>query len=178
MPFLPGPKHEFRPATVAEYKALGHPLRMRILRLCLDEPRTNRELADRMDANPATVLHHVRILVEHGFLEEQPPRVGKRGAREKPYRATGLSWYLTDDEVPADERMASVVAMIDVLRTEVIESGPGSERNVSRLGLVLGEESAKELQDRLWALAKEFEERGPEPGGQRLGLFIALHERD
>ena len=50
------------------------------------------------------VLHHVRTLVEHGFLEEQPARVGKRGAREKPYRATGLSWYLTDDEVPADER--------------------------------------------------------------------------
>ena len=178
MPFLPGPKHEFRPATVAEYKALGHPLRMRILRLCLDEPRTNRELADRLEANPATVLHHVRVLVEHGFLEEQSPRAGKRGAREKPYKATGLSWYLTDDEVPPDDRMASVVAMIDVLRAEVLEAGPGSERNVSRLGLVLGEESAQELQDRLWELAREFEERSPEPDGQRFGVFIAMHERD
>jgi DNA-binding transcriptional ArsR family regulator len=178
MPFLAGPKHEFRPATVAEYKALGHPLRMRILRLCLDEPRTNRELAERLGANPATVLHHVRTLVDHGFLEEQPSRVGRRGAREKPYKATGLSWFVTDDEVPADARLASVVAMIDVLRAEVLEAGPGSERNVSRLGLVLGEESAKELQDRLWELAKEFEERSPEPDGERLGLFIALHERD
>jgi DNA-binding transcriptional ArsR family regulator len=175
---VPNQKHEYRPATVAEYNALGHPMRMRILRLCLDEARTNRELADRMDANPATVLHHVRILVQHGFLEEQPPRVGKRGAREKPYRATGLSWYLTDDDVPTDERTTSVVAMIDVLRAEVLEAGPGSERNVSRLGLVLGEESAKELEDRLHALTREFAERGPEPGGQRLGLFIALHERD
>src|SRR5262245_15016140 len=107
---------------------------MRILRLCLDEPRTNRELADRLEANPATVLHHVRTLVEHGFLEEQPARVGRRGAREKPYKATGLSWYVTDDEVPEDERFGSVVAMIDALRAEVLESGPGSERQVSRIG--------------------------------------------
>ena len=174
---MPGPKHAYRPATAAEHKALSHPLRMRILRLCLDEPRTNRELADRVDANPATVLHHVRTLVEFGFLEEQPPRVGKRGAREKPYKATGLSWYLTDDEMPADERFGSVVAMIDALRAEVLESGPGSERQVSRLGLVLSEESAKELTDRMWELTQEFVDRSPEPGGEALGLFVALHER-
>jgi DNA-binding transcriptional ArsR family regulator len=174
---VPGPKREFRPATVAEHKALSHPLRMRILRLCLDEPRTNRELADRVQANPATVLHHVRTLVEHGFLEEQPARVGKRGAREKPYKATGLSWFLTDDDMPADERFGSVVAMIDALRDEVLEAGPGSERQVSRLGLVLDDDSAKELIERMWELTKEFEERSPEPGGEPFGLFVALHER-
>jgi DNA-binding transcriptional ArsR family regulator len=171
-------KHAYRPATVEEHKALSHPLRMRILRLCLDEPKTNRELADRLDANPATVLHHVRTLVELGFLEEQPPRVGRRGAREKPYKATGLSWYLTDDDIPEDERFGSVVAMIDALRAEVLESGPGRERHVSRLGLVLGPESADELNDRLSELVREFEERSPEPGGQRFGVFVAVHERD
>jgi DNA-binding transcriptional ArsR family regulator len=174
---VPGPKRAYRPATAAEHKALSHPLRMRILRLCLDEPRTNRELADHLEANPATVLHHVRTLAEHGFLEEQPPRVGKRGAREKPYKATGLSWYLTDDDVPANERQASVLAMIEALRAEVLEAGPGSERNVSRLGLVLGEESAQELRERLWALAREFADRNPEPDGRRFGVFIAMHER-
>src|SRR3712207_1056574 len=130
----------FRPATASEHKALSHPLRMRILRLCLDEARTNRELAERVHAHPATVLHHVRTLVDHGFLEEQPARVGRRGAREKPYRATGLSWFLTDDDIPGDERLASIVAMIDALRAEVLEAGPGCERGVSRLGLVLGEQ--------------------------------------
>jgi DNA-binding transcriptional ArsR family regulator len=172
------PKHAYRPATAAEHKAMSHPLRLRILRLCLDEPRTNRELADRLGANPATVLHHVRTLVELGFLEEQPPRVGRRGAREKPYKATGLSWFLTDDELPEDERFQSVLTMIDVLRIEVVESGPGSERHVSRLGLVLGDESADELNRRLSELVREFEERSPEPGGRRYGVFAAVHERD
>jgi len=171
------PKHAYRPATVEEHKALAHPLRLRILRLCLDEPKTNRELADRLEANPATVLHHVRTLVELGFLEEQPPRVGRRGAREKPYKATGLSWYLTDDDIPEDERFGSVVAMIDALRAEVLESGPGREHHVSRLGLVLGDESADELNRRLSDLVREFQERSPEPDGEPFGVFIAVHER-
>ena len=96
---------------------------------------------------------------------------------EKPYRATGLSWYLTDDEVPANERQASVLAMIEALRAEVLEAGPGSERNVSRLGLVLGEESAEELQDRLWELAREFADRSPEPDGSASASSSRMHER-
>ena len=74
--------------------------------------------------------------------------------------------------------MASVVAMIDALRAEVLEAGPGSERNVSRLGLVLGEASAEELQDRLWELAKRVRRRAARsPTAQRFGVFIAMHER-
>jgi DNA-binding transcriptional ArsR family regulator len=171
------PKHAYRPATVEEHKALSHPLRLRILRLCLDEAKTNRELADRLDANPATVLHHERTLVEFGFLEEQPARVGRRGAREKPYKATGVSWYLTDDDVAEDDRFGSVIAMIDALRAEVIESGAGHERHVSRLGLVLGPESADELNRRLSELTREFVGRSPEPDGEPFGVFIAVHER-
>lgn len=77
-----------RPATPAETKALGHPLRIRILRLCLDE-LTNKELAQRLDVSPGTVLYHVRRLVDVGFLVPGTPRTGPSGALEKPYRATG-----------------------------------------------------------------------------------------
>ena len=57
-----------RPATRAEARALAHPLRLRILRLCLDEALTNREIAERVREQPATVLYHVRTLVRNGFL--------------------------------------------------------------------------------------------------------------
>ena len=36
-----------RPATPAEAKALASPLRLRILRLCLDQALTNKQLAER-----------------------------------------------------------------------------------------------------------------------------------
>ena len=58
---------ERRPATDAEARALASGVRLRILRLCWDEPRTNKEIAARLDRNPATVLHHVRTLVDTGF---------------------------------------------------------------------------------------------------------------
>ena len=85
-------KQDRRPATEAEARALASGIRMRILRLCLDRPLTNKEIAARLETNPATILHHVRTLVATGFLEAQPERRGNRGAREVPYLATGKSW--------------------------------------------------------------------------------------
>ena len=83
-----------RPPDEAEAKALSSPLRLRILRATLHEPRTNREIAEAVGKNPATVLHHVRTLVDTGFLIEQPARRGRRGSREVPYLASGKSWYM------------------------------------------------------------------------------------
>ncbi|GAB3119342.1 winged helix-turn-helix domain-containing protein [Streptomyces calidiresistens] len=83
-----------RPATMREAKALAHPLRARILRLCHQHDLTNKQLADRLERDPGTVLYHVRQLVAAGFLEQAPVRTGETGALEKPYRSTGLSWWL------------------------------------------------------------------------------------
>ncbi|MCZ4151096.1 ArsR family transcriptional regulator, partial [Escherichia coli] len=73
-------------------RALSSPLRLRILRLCLHESRTNKEIADILDLNPATSLHHVRTLVSNGYLAAEEPRRGNRGAKEVPYRSTKQSW--------------------------------------------------------------------------------------
>ena len=83
-----------RDATPEEMRILGHPLRLRILRLALNEAMTNKQLAEHLDRDPGTVLHHVRRLVEGGFLTPQPVRGGRRGALERPYRASGKSWQV------------------------------------------------------------------------------------
>jgi predicted ArsR family transcriptional regulator len=169
-----------RTPSAAEFKALAHPLRMRILRLCLDEARTNNELADLLDANPATVLHHVRTLVDHGFLVAEPVRTGKRGSREKPYRATGLSWGLELDALPADDRVTGTMVAIDAVRGEVAAAGPEAMAGAqwSRVGLVLGAESVAELEDRLNEVVEDFVSRSPEPGGTKKALFYLLHDRE
>src|SRR5438045_1919920 len=82
------------PAGEAEARALASAIRLRILRLCLDRALTNKEIAQRLEANPATTLHHVRKLVDTGFLAPQPERRGTRGAREVPYLATRKSWRM------------------------------------------------------------------------------------
>ena len=39
-------------------------MRIRILRMCLDEPLTNAQIAGRLGRDPASVLHHVRIATD------------------------------------------------------------------------------------------------------------------
>jgi DNA-binding transcriptional ArsR family regulator len=165
------------PATAAEHKALAHPLRLRILRLCLDEALTNRQLAERLGRDPATVLHHVRTLVDTDFLVAEPVRRGARGALEKPYRATGRSWTLSVEHFPDDEAFVGELAMVDAFREELAQAGPGSVRGMSRLGLRLGPEALEELQRRLWEVVEDFAARPPDPDGEPLGLMVGIHRR-
>ena len=159
-----------RQATREELRAVANPLRLRILRLCLHEELTNKELADRLGKDPGSLHHHVRMLVDTGFLEVTGVRSSARGALEKPYRATGKSWTIDvgDSSARAD------LAMIDALREEIAESE--IQPMVSRLGLRLSEESALELQDRLVAIVNDFVERD-DADGDLYGLFVALHQR-
>ncbi|MBC3839336.1 winged helix-turn-helix transcriptional regulator [Streptacidiphilus sp. 4-A2] len=76
-------------------------LRLRILRICLSEAHTNKEIARTLGRDPASVLHHTRILVRTGFLKAQEERRGARGAREIPYLATRKSWTLSTPRTTA-----------------------------------------------------------------------------
>ena len=160
-------------ATPAEFKAIAHPLRLRILRLCLHESMTNKQLSDRLGQDPATTLHHVRTLVRSGFLEAEPARTGARGALEKPYRTTNKSWVLA---IPrADDRLTTVVASVDALRAELIAAGPDALLTSTRLGLQLSDAEAAALTRQLQALGQKYAKRPPTPGGTRVGLFAILH---
>ncbi|RSN30253.1 transcriptional regulator [Amycolatopsis sp. WAC 04169] len=163
-----------REATAREAKALGHPLRLRILRLCGERELTNKELADRLGKDPGTVLYHVRQLVEAGLLEQAPVRTGSSGALEKPYRSAGKTWWLDgplngEDE---DTRFGPIEAFQDELR----EAGPGSVRVVERFALHLSPEEVTELDNRILDILDEY----VATDGQRLdrpllnGIFL-LH---
>jgi DNA-binding transcriptional ArsR family regulator len=164
-----------RGATDAERRALASVLRLRILRLCLYEPLTNRQIAQRLDRNPATVLHHVRTLADQGFLVAGQPRRGRRGSREIPYRATGKSWTLELAEPAATSGAAA--GSNTLLRTILAEVAlvPESEVDASRLGLQLSDEHTEELRSRLAAVLDEFARRPQDPGGRRWSLFLAFH---
>lgn len=163
-------------ATPADLKALAHPLRMRIMRLCLHDSHTNKQIADRLDLDPATSLYHVRQLAENGFLEAEPARTGKRGALEKPYRATGKSWSLTFPR--ADDRLSTVLAGLDAARDEILTAGTDAVITNTRAGLRLNPAAVDELVERLQEVVQEFARRPPDPDGVRVGLITMLHHLD
>lgn len=152
----------------ADARALASVLRLRILRLCLDEPMTNKEIAERLGRDPATVYHHVRRLAERGFLAAQPERTGARGAREVPYLATRKSWRTPIPQ--GQDRL-----LIETFLEEVAEADPRTV-STARLGLRLSAEAHEELMDRIGALLQEYADRPPDEGGAPWSIFLAVHE--
>lgn len=142
-----------RPATPREAKALAHPLRIRILRECFLRELTNKEIADRLEANPGTVLHHVRVLVDAGFLVPGEPRNGAGGALEKPYRATGETWWLDDPLAESEEGRAP---LLQAFREEVGQIPPEAVGDVARFALHLNEEELAEFGARVLAVIDEY----------------------
>ncbi|MFF1400171.1 ArsR/SmtB family transcription factor [Streptomyces sp. NPDC058287] len=157
---------ERRPATDAEAKALASALRLRILRICLGEAHTNKEIAAILGQDPASVLHHTRTLVRTGFLEAQEERRGARGAREIPYLATRKSWRL---DAPAQDR-----SMLDAFLQE-LALAPAAEVDSTRLGLRLPPAEMEEFQTRLRALLEEFAARPDDPTAPAWSLFVVVH---
>jgi len=143
-----------RPATAREAKALGHPLRLRILRLCGQQELTNKQLANRLAKDPGTVLYHVRQLTDVGLLEQCPVRTGDSGALEKPYRSTGKSWWLSSPVRPADNDTS--VASIEAFQDELREAGPDSVKTFTRFALHLSADDIAELDRRLCAVIDEY----------------------
>lgn len=141
-----------RDATVAEAKAAASPLRMRIMRLCAIQPRTNRELADLLDRDPSTIVHHVKLLEDVGFLDALPERPGPHGGSVKPYRATGLSWNVSIPLSGDDSDLTS----FEAFREELAAAGPESVLATTRFFLHADQQTFNELEERLAAVAREY----------------------
>jgi transposase len=164
---------ERRPATAEEARALANPLRLRILRLCLNRGMTNEELATRLGRDAGTVLHHVRMLVETGFLAPDGERRGPRGSVERPYRATGKSWTLSVGEQGDD---GGTLALVDAFREELAEVPADWVRHASRFGTRLTPEVLAGFETRLAAMIDELV-AADDPAGEPYGMFIGVHRR-
>lgn len=164
---------DVRAADVAEVeadaRALASVLRVRILRLCLDQALTNKEIAVRLGKDPATTYHHVRTLAERGFLAVQEERRGVRGAREVPYLATRKSW-----RTPMDSGTGNQV-LVQAFLEELAEADPATVQTV-RLGVRLDPAGFAEMMRRLGDLFQELAALPVDPDGTPYSLFLGVHE--
>lgn len=170
----PDAKQQNPAANAQEIKALAHPLRLRILRLCGLHELTNKQLADRLGHDPGTVLYHVRQLLASGFLEPAGVRTGVSGALEKPYRSTGRSWSL--NAALHDAGPDGPLAPLDAVREELTEAGPDALANLSRFVLHLSPQDAEDLITRVYTVLSEYTDTDHQRSDQPSygGLFI-LH---
>ncbi len=79
----PAPREVLELDRPEQLKALGHPLRLKVLQALgqADTPLTNRELAAHLSVDPGHLHFHVRMLHRAGLIE-----LAEAAGREKPYR--------------------------------------------------------------------------------------------
>ncbi len=164
--------------TPAQIKAVANSLRLRILRLCNDREWTNKELADRLQRDPATILHHLRLLVDAGLIEPTGVRQGASGAYEKPYRSTGLSWEISFGDVAYQPDEEGELTMLRAFREELAEAGYDSLVELSRFNLHLDDGELEEFLARLFELLDEYrlsDDARQQGGAPSFGGLVAVH---
>jgi DNA-binding transcriptional ArsR family regulator len=140
-----------------QLKALGHPLRVRVLEMLGQEGEwqlTNRELAQRLGVDPGHLHFHVRMLLKAGLIELSD---GGHG-REKPYRAVAKVFRVAPELLAAGGASDLQAAMIDqVQRAHALYSGEGRFRG-AQLEVKLTIERAIELMTAFLSAARDLED--------------------
>jgi DNA-binding transcriptional ArsR family regulator len=134
-------------ANVAEMRAVAHPLRLRILELFAESPRTTKQVADILGQPPTRLYHHVNALARVGLLQLRETRPN-RGVVEKWFGA-GPRYAAAR---PADPRDTSVTGLamtvLDQSRREVtaaLRNRPeGAVSPFVIRGIVVGPEARQE----------------------------------
>lgn len=154
-----------------QLKALGHPLRVRVLEMLGQEGEewqlTNRELAQRLGVDPGHLHFHVRMLLKAGLIELAD---NKRG-REKPYRAVAKVFRVAPELLASGGARDVQAAMIDqVQRAHTVYSAQGTFRS-AQLELRLTIDRAVEMMTAFLSAARDVED----PGAEKIVLTMFAH---
>ena len=141
-----------------QLKALGHPLRVRVLEMLGQEGEwqlTNRELAQRLGVDPGHLHFHVRMLLKAGLIE----LVDANGrGREKPYRSVAKIFRIAPELLAAGGARDIQAAMLDqVQRAHALYSPDGTFRS-AQVEVKLTIERALELVSTFLETARDLED--------------------
>jgi DNA-binding transcriptional ArsR family regulator len=90
----PAPREVLEVERPEQLKALGHPLRLKVLQVLAEaeQPMTNRELAATLSVDPGHLHFHVRMLNRAGLIE-----LATAAGREKPYRPVAKHFHVAQE---------------------------------------------------------------------------------
>ena len=140
-----------------QLKALGHPLRLRVLEMLGTEEGeglTNRELAQRLDVDPGHLHFHVRMLLRAGLIELAETGHG----REKPYRAVARTVRVAPALLKSDATSDLRAAMLDEVQRGWAEHGASGTFRAAQVTARITPEQAVELIQELVERARESED--------------------
>ena len=140
-----------------QLKALGHPLRVRVLEMLGQEgdwQLTNRELAQRLGVDPGHLHFHVRMLHRAGLIE----LAHTVGGREKPYRPVARTLRVAPELLASGLTTDLRAAMLDEVQRGWDEHGPEGLFRSAQVTARISAEKAIELITELVEKARDAEE--------------------
>jgi DNA-binding transcriptional ArsR family regulator len=163
-----------------QYKALGDPLRVRILELIQHQPRTAKQLADLLERPPGTIGHQLRVLEAAGLAQVVARRLVK-GIVAKYYARTAHIFLveapqeLSAERPPGDVRLQRAR---DELAESLVALGAeayfGYEDSPEFFHVRLKPERARVYRDRLSALTTDLLHETPDPAGTVFAVSVAF----
>jgi len=147
-----------------QFKALGHPMRHRLLFALGQSEATISQLAAMLDSNKGNVAHHLKVLTDAGLVELAGTR-HVRGGTEQYYRRTFGKLEIEDTGGLTEVAFSAVAADIAAAETEPF---------VMLRNLRLTPQHAERLTAALRDLSDEAEDGDDQP---RYGLLLGLYQR-
>ena len=149
-------------ATPQQFKALGHPMRHRLLFALGQGEATISQLAATLGSNKGNIAHHLKVLADAGLV--RPARTRQvRGGTEQYYRRAARALAYDDAE--------TVEVAFRALAAEIAAAEPDPFLVLRTLRLT--PEHARQISATLHDLAGQAEDAGDQP---RYGLLLGLYQ--
>lgn len=161
-----------QPGSFEQLRALAHPLRLRMLELFAEGPRTTKQVAQLLGEPPTKLYHHANALERAGLLRLSKTRQN-RGAIEKWYEAatSAISGRQLSRSRPMQQAISGLATVaLEQARREVelaLRRQPGGRPLVMRMTAVGNEHRIAHIRKRLLQVLKELRDQKSEE--KRLG---------
>src|SRR6185503_6532226 len=151
--------------NVSDLRALAHPLRLRMMELFAESPKTTKQVAELLGQPPTRLYHHVAALERAGLLVLREKRQN-RGAVEKWYE--GVSRQVQGVQTRAKQttgkgnRRAVAATILEQARQELMNVPAGDNAAALLARMVVSAPRQlmpvirQRLQDSVMSLQKEF----------------------
>lgn len=160
------PDEEQEVSTPAQFRALAHPLRQRLLFALGQRPATISQLASSLGSHKGNVAHHLKVLHEAGMVEVAETRQ-VRGGTERYYRRAARRLTI------ADLVAGPATAMLNAVAQELAEA-PGDPLLALR-HVRLTDAQAERLTTALLDLIGDVPDAGD--AAPTYGLLVSLYRQ-
>jgi DNA-binding transcriptional ArsR family regulator len=179
-----------RVPELAQMRALAHPLRLRIMELFTEQPRTTKQVAELLGEPPTRLYHHVAALDRAGLLRLTETRK-KRGTLERWYEAvvrTLRTPHRSEKRRPKSKesaaRRAIALTVLEQSRQELVAAMHRSRGNrpiLARLVMVAPRDRVSALRKRLFQVIRDVQrdfgrehDAQPNPEDERWALTMTF----